>query len=792
MDFVPSIIPLHTRDTKHNKHNTTNTTEKTKTQTIKHYKLPTGLINITNTGIHNLTLPEYGLTTTTKHISPLEELILSLGPDFIPQPVPLTREDLCVAVIDYKQRIRRKYMNYFSNDNIANPLSKLNKSQHKIDSTDNKCTSAPLETYLHHVHNKILPFIPYQTVDTTMFTFYTNDKLNQKEYKINYENINKFVKQFTSPTARVKLINDPKQYPQQQNCDPHRSSKHHQLLLPADTLSPNPIFTTSNEPEDSTACLKIIMKTTKQLLKDKTIVINNTDKNLGLAIMPIDWYINQAIGHLKDETNYVRIHIIPLSTTIFDLLIQSLHLINKFDQYKSKTSQFIFDLDPRYNKTIDIHKRTPTSTFYMLPKVHKPKIGTRPIVASIGSLTYNASKIVDNDLQPVIRFFPSILLNSLELNRHMATNIFPEGTHLFSADVRSLYPNIDIIDGLNAMKIALKRYNKCVSKDLRIDIDYILILTAWILNNNYLSFGDSTWRQISGTAMGTPMAVVFANLYLLVLEWETYDILKQQPTFVKPLLFGRFIDDLFLISTDEENGLLFLNTFDTRRERIKLDITHGKTVIILDLETTVIESQQGYSQIIVKIYQKPMNRYLYIPQFSHHQVSMFQSFITSEIRRYRLSCSLDTDFETTCTNFAQRLKERGYTTEIYEHCKQAFQTTRNDLLFTNECKQYYENISSTPTPQNLCRPFLPFRIQQGDTTESPLTIFRIPHAPGIANNQLKKILNFEPYRQLLASDHFPEAMDQFCKTPTLCKTRTYKIQDSLIRSKFQHQLPDEF
>ena len=51
-------------------------------------------------------------------------------------------------------------------------------------------------------------------------------------------------------------------------------------------------------------------------------------------------------------------------------------------------------------------------------------------------------------------------------------------------------------------------------------VRYIYVeLLEWVLTNNFIVFGDTYWLQIKGTAMGTPVAVTFANIYLGMLEY---------------------------------------------------------------------------------------------------------------------------------------------------------------------------------------------------------------------------------------------------------------------------------
>ena len=66
-----------------------------------------------------------------------------------------------------------------------------------------------------------------------------------------------------------------------------------------------------------------------------------------------------------------------------------------------------------------------------------------------------------------------------------------------------------------------------------------------ITRNNLMQFGDTYFLQLIGTAMGTSVAVIFANLYYGWHE-KTY-ILPHYKTCEDPPLFfyKRFIDDIF-------------------------------------------------------------------------------------------------------------------------------------------------------------------------------------------------------------------------------------------------------
>ena len=63
-----------------------------------------------------------------------------------------------------------------------------------------------------------------------------------------------------------------------------------------------------------------------------------------------------------------------------------------------------------------------------------------------------------------------------------------------------------------------------------------------ILLENLFQFNEKDYLQTHGTAMGTKMAVVFANIFMAKIEKE---ILRQSR--IKPVFLKRFIDDVISV-----------------------------------------------------------------------------------------------------------------------------------------------------------------------------------------------------------------------------------------------------
>ena len=71
--------------------------------------------------------------------------------------------------------------------------------------------------------------------------------------------------------------------------------------------------------------------------------------------------------------------------------------------------------------------------------------------------------------------------------------------------------------------------------------DLILDLVSFVLRNNFFLYHEVVYHQLSGMAMGTPMAVNVANIFLYLHEKTTISTFK-----LSIMFFGRFVDDLLL------------------------------------------------------------------------------------------------------------------------------------------------------------------------------------------------------------------------------------------------------
>ena len=118
-------------------------------------------------------------------------------------------------------------------------------------------------------------------------------------------------------------------------------------------------------------------------------------------------------------------------------------------------------------------------------------------------------------------------------------------------DVTSLYTNIPQEKGINTVCQAYEDYH---NKEPPIPVRYLREMLSLILQENSFQFDGKDYLQIHGTAMGTKMAVAFANIFMAKIEREILRL-----SYKKPLVWKRFIDDMFSlwnINRDEVNAFI--------------------------------------------------------------------------------------------------------------------------------------------------------------------------------------------------------------------------------------------
>ena len=193
------------------------------------------------------------------------------------------------------------------------------------------------------------------------------------------------------------------------------------------------------------------------LAKDKSIVIKPADKNLGVCIMDSIWYRDACLSHLQNTSTYMIVTSVPMVRLVADL-IKYATKISRMDKDKKLFTYITTTRKPTKKDDLNREDKCRLCRFYILPKLHKTPIGSRPICSQVGWITETISVYLDIALRPILLRYRAHLLDSNSLVKHYASVVVPPNALLLSYDVENMYPSIDIEDGLLLLRTAIFRY----------------------------------------------------------------------------------------------------------------------------------------------------------------------------------------------------------------------------------------------------------------------------------------------------------------------------------------------
>lgn len=399
------------------------------------------------------------------------------------------------------------------------------------------------------------------------------------------------------------------------------------------------------------------MKLVQKLLMDNKITIRPADKNLGICFIDTSWYKEELKLMLSDTITYKRIGI-NTDTLMMHDIIKTI-----YDQIQSILVRYqsVISILPAAKQIIKYMKKKVTiktallPQIYLLIKVHKKKLCGRPIVPSTKWCTTPASVVLDILLQPTLKCIHWLVKDSKTLVVEIEKNaILAEQRDglLLTADISSLYTNIDTVLGLQLMRAYLDEQQHIIEPS---QSDLIMELLTIVMKSNYLEFNGTVYQQIDGTAMGTPVAPTYANIFMYMLERNVIQNLSNYIYF-----YRRYLDDVFLcVKPTAETTIC--STFNSLHTKLKFEFTSSSEhASFLDLFIYKGNRFQDTGILDLKVHQKSMNLYLYIPFRSFHTTAMKKSFIQTELTRYIRNSSNRADYLALKWKFYDRLRARGY------------------------------------------------------------------------------------------------------------------------------------
>ena len=220
------------------------------------------------------------------------------------------------------------------------------------------------------------------------------------------------------------------------------------------------------------------------------------------------------------------------------------------------------DLIPqtKYRQLIQHNSKLPH--IYGLPEFHKNGILLRPIVSNRGSACHPLSRFLMEIINPLTVKSSSYVKKSA----HFVERISDAPIHsnqMGSLNVVSLFTKLPTDETLAVVRDKLAA-DPLLEERTCIPIGNLMEMLTFHLETTYFRMGSDIYRQEEGLAMGSPLSLVLANLYM-----EYFEEMALGSTSLKPSMWLRNVDDTFILWPHQEDVKILLDRVNSIRPSLQ-------------------------------------------------------------------------------------------------------------------------------------------------------------------------------------------------------------------------------
>ena len=137
-------------------------------------------------------------------------------------------------------------------------------------------------------------------------------------------------------------------------------------------------------------------------------------------------------------------------------------------------------------------------------------------MSSHGSVTYAVAKVITKILKPLVGKFPDHIHSTQDFAEQANKVILMPGESL-SSYVTALLTSVPADQALGIIKDLLEK-DITLKERTMLPVKDIIVLLEFCLKNTYFSFQWQYYEQVEGAAMGSPVGLIVANLYMKYFE----------------------------------------------------------------------------------------------------------------------------------------------------------------------------------------------------------------------------------------------------------------------------------
>ena len=358
--------------------------------------------------------------------------------------------------------------------------------------------------------------------------------------------------------------------------------------------------------------------------------------------------IRKVMVILNDGSKFKKVEADP-----FKLNFKQEEKINRF---LLKTIGHI-DADGKHCDTYNrLHtKGSSLGIMYGLPKIHKKDTPIRPILSAINTPGYNLAQYLVPVIAPLTT--SEFTVRDTFTFVEEITKIDSKNTFMASFDVKSLFTNIPLEETISIIINELFQNKEVLEVKLENSGDIVYynktdfksLLDLATLENHFI-FNEDIYCQVDGVAMGSPLGPTLANAFMCHLEKA---FLKSFPEDQLPLIYKRYVDDVFLVFRSEEHVEPFLKFMNSLHKNIEFTCEREENN---KLSFIGVDVERGEGNFVTSVFRKPTYTGL---------LTKFDSFIPERYKQNLISIMVYRAFHI-CSNYMNFHIEIEFLRDIFQ------------------------------------------------------------------------------------------------------------------------------
>ena len=294
----------------------------------------------------------------------------------------------------------------------------------------------------------------------------------------------------------------------------------------------------------------------------------------------------------------------------------------------------------------------------------------RPIVSSIGSISYECAKYLSDVLTPLVGQSQHHVMNSKQFASEVRQLTLQPDEELRSYDVSALFTSVPVDKALNVVRDRLINDDK-LHERTPLSPDDVINLLELCLNCTYFQFQGDFYHQVHGAAMGSPVSPIICNLYM-----EDFEETAIASSLHSPRWWKRYVDDTHTILKRQysEEFTRHLNHVDpeiqwtTEGEEVN---DSERSLPFLDVSSVVQED----GTIKTKVYRKATHTDQYLNFNSNHPQEHKRGVVKTLMHRADSIVSDDCEREAEKTYIKKVLTYNDYPSHFVQSVIEGSQRT---------------------------------------------------------------------------------------------------------------------